>query len=137
MLVTADLRCVSQDVYIFFGNFLGYNFVKFHHCRICVTDFREGVFLPNPPSPAHPWAAPKKPIMNRVNEFEHFKETKILWNIGYNNISLYVYVQKHTINHKVIKTIYITIYIEQHIFIYNMYSMHIDWRFKSCIKIHQ
>ena len=34
----------------------------FHHCRICVADFKEG----RPKSPPHPWAAPKKPILNRV-----------------------------------------------------------------------
>ena len=33
---------------------------------MCVTDFREGGFIPPPPS-FHPWAAPKRPILNRVN----------------------------------------------------------------------
>ena len=36
-----------------------YNCAKCHHCRVCVTDFREG---------SHPWVAPKKPILNRVKE---------------------------------------------------------------------
>ena len=39
--------------------FLRCNCAKFHHCRIYVTDFREGAFSP----PPHPWAAPKKPIL--------------------------------------------------------------------------
>ena len=40
-----------------------YNSAKFHHCGICVTDFREGgLFAPS----SHPWAAPKKPIPNRI-----------------------------------------------------------------------
>ena len=41
-----------------------YNCVKFHHYRICVTDFREGAFLA-PPIHAS-WAATKKPILNRI-----------------------------------------------------------------------
>ena len=44
-----------------------YNCVKFHHCRICVTDFQDGgSFCPLFP---HPWAAPKKPILNRVKGY--------------------------------------------------------------------
>ena len=41
-----------------------YKCAKFHHCRIYLTDFRggRGGFLP----PSHLWAAPKKPILNRV-----------------------------------------------------------------------
>ena len=39
-----------------------YNCAKFHHCRICVTDFREWAF----PPPSHPWEAPRMPILNRV-----------------------------------------------------------------------
>ena len=39
------------------------NCVKFHHCRIRVTDFKEEVSFWYP----HPWAAPKKPILTRVN----------------------------------------------------------------------
>ena len=68
----ADFRWKNADVSrtqwlchvidIFFGSSLGKCYcAKFHHCRICVTDFREGAFLP-----PHPWAAPKMPIMNRV-----------------------------------------------------------------------
>ena len=39
---------------------VGYDYVKFHHCRICEADFREGA------PPFDPWAAPKRPILNRV-----------------------------------------------------------------------
>ena len=39
-----------------------YNCAKFHHCRICVTEFKDGNVLCT-----HPWAAPKKLILNRVN----------------------------------------------------------------------
>ena len=31
-----------------------YNCAKFHHCRICVTDFRDWAFLPPPPPPTPP-----------------------------------------------------------------------------------
>ena len=56
-------RCVTWFIY-FFGTSSGkYNCAKFLHCRICVTDFREGRhFCPLP----IPWAAPKIPILNRV-----------------------------------------------------------------------
>ena len=34
---------VCQVIYIFSGSsWVKYNCVKFHHCRICMTDFREG-----------------------------------------------------------------------------------------------
>ena len=36
--------------------------IFFHHCRICVTDFREERPFCSP----YPWAAPKKPILNRI-----------------------------------------------------------------------
>ena len=56
MLMSAELKeCVTL-----FMNFLNllevrYNCAKFHHCCICVTNFKEGGLPPNP------WAAPKKP----------------------------------------------------------------------------
>ena len=40
-----------------------------------MTDFREG----GPLWPPHPWAAPKKPILNRVNDFLQFN---ITWMVG-------------------------------------------------------
>ena len=42
---------VCQVIHIFLYLLWGrYNCAKFHHCRICVTDFREGVpFCPPPP----------------------------------------------------------------------------------------
>ena len=49
-------------IHIFFES--RYNCARFHHCRICVTDFWEGGFFV-PPLP-HPWAALKKPILNRA-----------------------------------------------------------------------
>ena len=72
----ADFRWKNADVsrtqgmchviHIFFGFPLveRCNCAKFHHCRICVRDFLEvRPFCP----PPHPWAASKKPILNRVN----------------------------------------------------------------------
>ena len=45
-----------------------YNSAKFHRCRICVTDFREGEpFCPPTPLP-HPGPALKMPILNSVKE---------------------------------------------------------------------
>ena len=51
-------------IHIFFNLlWVRYNCAKFHHSTICVTDFREGGGL----FALHPWAAPKKSILNRVN----------------------------------------------------------------------
>ena len=78
-------------IYIIFWIFFRYNCSKFHRCRICVTDFREeNLFGP------HPWAAPKRPILNRVKNYyyrtktlcktlEYFREDFHLtnWNQGF------------------------------------------------------
>ena len=46
---------------------------KFHHFRICVTDFREGYLLkPHP----HSWADTKRPILNRFNKVVGQKQGK-------------------------------------------------------------
>ena len=55
-------RGVSHVIY--FGYFLG-KVYQVHHCRICMTDFWEGLAYP-PPPPRHPWAVPKKAILNRL-----------------------------------------------------------------------
>ena len=56
---------VTRFIYFLDLLWVRYNFAKFHHCRICVADFREGgLFAHTPP---HPCAAPKKPILSRVN----------------------------------------------------------------------
>ena len=52
------------------------NCATLHHCRICVTDFREGGLF----WPPHPWAAPKKPILNRVKRFILGFSMHVLWN---------------------------------------------------------
>ena len=50
MLMSAELkRCVTWFIYFLDLLWLRYNCAKFHHCRICVTDFREGGLLPPPP----------------------------------------------------------------------------------------
>ena len=67
MLMSAELkRCVTWFIYFLDFLYVMYNCAKFHHCRICVTDFREGTFLPH--LRPHPWVAPKRPILNRVNK---------------------------------------------------------------------
>ena len=49
-LCQQNSRSVSRDLYIFDFRQVRYNCVTFHHCRICVTDFREeGIFAhPHP-----------------------------------------------------------------------------------------
>ena len=55
-------RGVSGDSYLDLV-WVRYNCAKFHHCMIWVTDLGRGAFsAPH----THPWAAPKKPILNRV-----------------------------------------------------------------------
>ena len=60
-----------------------YNCVKFHHCRIYVTDFREGGILHPPPFPLHPWTAPKKPILNGVKDVIHILKLLLVRMIAY------------------------------------------------------
>ena len=44
MLMPAELKgCVTWFIYFLDPLWVRYNCAKFHHCRICVTDFREGV----------------------------------------------------------------------------------------------
>ena len=68
MWMSAELKgCVAWFIYFLNLLWVRYNCAKFEHCRICLTDFREGAFLRGaPPPPPHPWAAPKKLILNRV-----------------------------------------------------------------------
>ena len=66
-VINADVsrtKGLCHVIHLVSGSFLGkYNCSKFHHCRILLTDFREGgLSAPHP----HPWAAPKNPILNRV-----------------------------------------------------------------------
>ena len=75
-----DSRGVSRDSYIFLDLlWVRYNCAKFHHCRIRVTDFREGRGLFA--LPLLPLAAPKKPILNRVK-------------IKYHSILVYLLIYK-------------------------------------------
>ena len=64
ILMSAELKgCVTWFIYFLDVLWVRYNCATFHHCRICVTEFREGgPFWPAP----HPWVAAKKPILNRV-----------------------------------------------------------------------
>ena len=57
---------VRHEICKLFESFWGkYNCTKFHHSRICATDFREEELFD--PSFFHPWAALKRPILNRIN----------------------------------------------------------------------
>ena len=50
MLMSAELKgCATWFIYFLDLLWVRYNCVKFHHCRICVTDFKEGgLFGPYP-----------------------------------------------------------------------------------------
>ena len=89
MLMSAELeRCVTWFINFFDFSWVRYNFAKFYASSICAADFRQGG--QKDPS-SHSWAAPKKPILDRVNNdyityfdcfvVEHIlKETKIFIN---------------------------------------------------------
>ena len=88
MLMSAERKgCVTSFIYLLDLLWVRYNCAKFHHCKIYVTDFREGAFLPLLP-PLHPWAAPKKPILNKVKKFQERtfwaqnNKKKPLWKIS-------------------------------------------------------
>ena len=56
-------RSVSRDLLYFMDLlYVRYNWAKFHHCRICVTDFKEEVLS----TLSHPLAALKRPILNSI-----------------------------------------------------------------------
>ena len=59
MLMSAELwGCLMWFIYILDLLQLRYNFAKFHHCRICVTDFREGGPFCTPPILEQPRKCP-------------------------------------------------------------------------------
>ena len=66
MLMSAEIKgCVTWFLHFLDLPYVRHNCAKFHHCKICVKDFREEGPKRHPP---HPWAAPKKPILNRVKK---------------------------------------------------------------------
>ena len=63
MLMSAELKgCVTWFICFLDLLYVRYSCVKFYHCRICMTDFRD---LPPPPSVS----TPKRSILNRVRNF--------------------------------------------------------------------
>ena len=69
MLISAELKgCVTLFLHI--SNLLKvkYNCAKFHHFRICLTDFNER-FSQILFCHSHPWAALKRSMLNRVMSF--------------------------------------------------------------------
>ena len=66
MLMSTERKgCVKWFKYFLDLLWVRFNCAKFHHYRICVTDFGEGGLFT--PPPLHLWAVLKKPILNRVN----------------------------------------------------------------------
>ena len=68
--------CVTWFMYFLELLWVRYNCAKFHQCRIYVTDFREEGPFCSPPSQR--WAAPKKPILKRFNNYIT-KKTRIIY----------------------------------------------------------
>ena len=61
MLMSPELKgCVTWFIYFLYLLQVRYKCAKFYHCRIRGTYVRH---------PRHPWAAPKMPVLNRVNKF--------------------------------------------------------------------
>ena len=65
---------LSRDSYFLDLLLVRYNCAKFHQCRICVTDFRDGGLFGLP----HTWEAPKMPILNRVKDSQNFVMPSLL-----------------------------------------------------------
>ena len=57
------------DIMTFISKYPYFNYAKFRHCRKCVTDFREGVFLP----PAQSVRSPKFYLFYRLGLFQKKK----------------------------------------------------------------
>ena len=61
--MSAEIKgCVTWFIKLLYLLWVRCNCAKWHYCRICVTDFREGRHF----GPHHPWADPQMPILNRV-----------------------------------------------------------------------
>ena len=60
MLMPAELKgCVTWFMYFLDLLWVRYKCANFHHCRICMADFRErGAFLLPPPKPERPRKSP-------------------------------------------------------------------------------
>ena len=59
MLMSAELKgYVTWFLYFLDLLWVRYNCAKFHHCRICVTDFREGRPFCPPLISEQPWKSP-------------------------------------------------------------------------------
>ena len=59
MLMSAKLKgCVTWFIYFLDLLWVRYNCAKFHRCRICVTDFREGGLFAPSPIREQPWKSP-------------------------------------------------------------------------------
>ena len=97
---------MSRDSYIFLTFFrLRYNCAKFHYCRICVTSYREGAFLP--PSPSASVSSHEKAHLNRVNiiyQFSNKFRFKAFFQTYLNEVSLHypehVNLQGTILNHQ-------------------------------------
>ena len=78
MLKSAELKGrVTWFMYFLDLLYVRYNCAKFHQFRICVRHFREGeLFCPRP---HHLWAAPKKPILNRVKVPYFFFKNELIF----------------------------------------------------------
>ena len=64
ILISAELKgCVTWFIYILDLLWVRRNCIKFHHCRLCGTVFREGAFWAS-----NSWAVQKRPILNRVKK---------------------------------------------------------------------
>ena len=82
-------RCVSPDIYIYIFFFI-YNFFRssLGKVKLCQVSSLQDMFSP----PHHPWAAPKKPILNRVKNIEVVENYGILTKSHIRTISLITFL---------------------------------------------
>ena len=79
MLMSTELKgYVTWFIYFLDPLSVRYNFAKFHHCRICVTDFTEGVpFCPPAPPTTIPEQPQKSPSWIGLNLLSRFHKSWI------------------------------------------------------------
>ena len=56
-------------IHIFFGSSIRYNCAKFHHCKICVTDFIEGDLFDPLPNCEQLLTGPSRSLLNYINYY--------------------------------------------------------------------
>ena len=103
MLISAELRgCVTWLIHFLDLLWVKYNCAKFHHCSICVTDFRP--FCPHSPTPI--CVQPQKCSSWIVLNMSSFRINTYLETLSAEGIQSFSYLDFNTENRIETKTFY-------------------------------